>query len=374
MGRWAEVYFTSPPERREQAVLELLHELQGQNTAEGSATISPASAQEETVEPVSARASEIPKAQVAPIRCHACGRQNPATHRFCGMCGTSLGEQPEESEAGIPGRLIEDSPSEDPTPHAQDHDDEAAFVRAEEAIYEPALSTSELSLFQRGRERSYRDDREEELFSYSSARRSYRVYVGIALAMVIFALGYMAWRSAQATSQNSHVEPQAPPAVTQPVAPATAPPSAAKTEMSGGAPPTNQQAADPPQPVRNDDTKTVTEKSDHAAAGPAAPAAEAKPPETSLTGNGAEELAIAQRYLTGSEGLHRNAAEAAKWLWKSMGKHNANATLLLADLYLKGDGVSKNCDQARVLLDSAARSGMKEAGDRLRHLQSFGCE
>jgi TPR repeat protein len=93
-----------------------------------------------------------------------------------------------------------------------------------------------------------------------------------------------------------------------------------------------------------------------------------------VAGNGAEELAIAQHYLTEGNGLQRNSSEAAKWLWKSMAKNNANATLLLADLYLKGDGVSKNCDQARVLLDSAARSGMKQAGERLRHLQAFGCE
>jgi TPR repeat protein len=41
---------------------------------------------------------------------------------------------------------------------------------------------------------------------------------------------------------------------------------------------------------------------------------------------------------------------------------------------LKGDGVSKNCDQARVLLDSAARQGMAGAGERLRNLQAFGCQ
>jgi TPR repeat protein len=57
-----------------------------------------------------------------------------------------------------------------------------------------------------------------------------------------------------------------------------------------------------------------------------------------------------------------------------MAKHNSTAMLLLADLYLKGDGVSKNCEQAHVLLDSAARGGMKQAGERLRHLQAFGCE
>ena len=69
----------------------------------------------------------------------------------------------------------------------------------------------------------------------------------------------------------------------------------------------------------------------------------------------------------------RNSVEAAKWLWKAMAKHNGSASVLLADLYLKGDGVPKNCDQARILLDSAALRGTKDAGERLRHLQAFGC-
>ena len=34
MGRWAEVYFTSPPEKREEAVLELLRELEAANPRE----------------------------------------------------------------------------------------------------------------------------------------------------------------------------------------------------------------------------------------------------------------------------------------------------------------------------------------------------
>ena len=73
-------------------------------------------------------------------------------------------------------------------------------------------------------------------------------------------------------------------------------------------------------------------------------------------------------------GQARDTAEAAKWLWKSIAKHNGPATLALADLYLKGDGVPKNCDQARVLLYSAARRGMTGAGERLRNLQAFGCQ
>ena len=94
----------------------------------------------------------------------------------------------------------------------------------------------------------------------------------------------------------------------------------------------------------------------------------------SFQGNGSEELATAQRFLHGSTGQARDSAEAAKWLWKSIAKHNGPATLELADLYLKGDGVPKNCDQARVLLDAAARRGMTGAGERLRNLQAFGCQ
>ncbi len=293
-----------------------------------------------------------------------------------------MGEQPEESEAQIPGAPIQDPRSKVRAPYAQDQyaldrDDRAAFIPAEEPVYETALRTNELSLFQQGgRERSYSDGQDEELFSHSAGPRSYRVYVGIVLAIVICALGYMAWRSAQTTSQNSHVEPQAPPAVSQPAA--TAPSTTATTETPGGAALSGQQGAVPTQPLRNEETKVRTEKSARtkppAAPAPVAEAEEPKPSEASATGNGAEELAIAQRYLTGGNGLQRNGAEAAKWLWKSMAKHNADATLLLADLYLKGDGVSKNCDQARVLLDSAARGGMKQAGERLQHLQAFGCE
>ena len=83
---------------------------------------------------------------------------------------------------------------------------------------------------------------------------------------------------------------------------------------------------------------------------------------------------MAQKYLNGSNGVQRNTSEAAHWLWKSIADHNSAALLPLADLYLKGDGVSKNCDQARVLLDSAARKGVAGAGERLRYLPAFGCQ
>ena len=63
-----------------------------------------------------------------------------------------------------------------------------------------------------------------------------------------------------------------------------------------------------------------------------------------------------------------------EWLWKAVGKQNTEAMLLLTDEYLRGEGTPKNCDQARVLLDAAAKRGIKEAADRLRHIQSYGCQ
>ena len=91
-------------------------------------------------------------------------------------------------------------------------------------------------------------------------------------------------------------------------------------------------------------------------------------------GHGAEELAIAESYLSGTQGKARDSSEAAQWLWKSVGKQNAAAALLLSDLYVTGDGVPRNCDQARLLLDAAARKGVPGAGERIRDLPNLGCQ
>ena len=404
MGRWAEVYFTSPPEKREQAVLELLRELQGENSkSEETIVASRSSVKQQASERVVAHAAGIAEAQPTElqqtlVRCHVCGRENPASHRFCGTCGRPVAEQGAAdlhvSDLHIADLHLEDSP-DDESPRLASRN-KPKFVPAQRAVYEPVLRTNDLSLFQSSRD-DYRDDFTDEIFHYPPASRSYRVYVGIALAIVIFALGYMAWRSTQSTSQNAHVEPQAPPAVTtEPAAPAPIPPSASKTDTTAsktdtttktdtpvGTPPANAQTAVPSLSdskgeeagARTSNQKTGTSSHETArAVPPTTPTVEKTPQAGTAEGNGAEELATAQGYLNGANGQERNRAEAAKWLWKSVAKHNADATLLLADLYLKGQGVGKNCDQARVLLDAAARKGMKDAGQRLRHLQAFGCE
>ena len=398
MGRWAEVYFTSPPEKREQAVLELVRELEGKNSIpDGRFATTTRPQPEPASEPIFKRDLQngiYPRM----VPCQACGRELPAAQRYCGMCGAPQRHEEAVADMHVADLVIEDQQIEDASQSAHFGDRQSEYSSRGPDVYEPRSTTNELSLFQSGRDGAYRvNDRDnDDIFSYAPPSRPYRVYVGLALAIVIFALAYMAWRSAQATSQSSHVASEAPPAATEPDRSTPAQPDSSKTHSADAektnspdaektgvpehAPAANQQSPAPPSPVQaTEQAGAKTRKAKVSAVAPRPTAAHAtpapqNPPAESLTGNGAEELGIAERYLNGTDGERRNSAEGAKWLWKAMAKHNTRSMLLLADLYLKGDGVSKNCDQAHVLLDSAARGGVKEAGERLRHLQAFGCQ
>jgi hypothetical protein len=400
MGRWAQAYFTSPPERREQAVQELLRELEAENAAQ-------VPTRDAAPSPMTAQRSELPSGrdsvseEPAIMRCRACGQSNASSQKFCGMCGARLGD-----EGTLPDLHRDDAQEEGlnvPELHIanqqmEDELQESRFVPRDHDVYVSKLNTNELSLFQSTRDVDYYDDEDgNEIFSVPRSSGSYRIYVGIVLAMIIGGLAYMAWRSEQ-LSQNSQVAPLAPPVASKDSTPLGPAPSTAAAPVpstaAGPAPSTSSAPATPSKPERTPPSET------QAASAPAKPAHEeasnsadstapalphgiSRPPKadapdlsgaTGSGGTGGEELALAQRYLNGTNGQGRNSAEAAKWLWKAIAKHNAQATLVLSDLYLRGDGVSKNCDQARVLLDTAALKGVKDAGARLRHLQAFGCQ
>jgi TPR repeat protein len=47
--------------------------------------------------------------------------------------------------------------------------------------------------------------------------------------------------------------------------------------------------------------------------------------------------------------------------------------VVLADLYLRGDGVAKSCEQARVLLKAASKSGNVQGQEKLGELDTNGC-
>ena len=63
----------------------------------------------------------------------------------------------------------------------------------------------------------------------------------------------------------------------------------------------------------------------------------------------------------------------ASRLWAAVGAGSSAAEVALAQLYLKGEGVPRNCEQARILLKAAAKSGSREARQQLQKLSTYGC-
>jgi len=413
MGRWAQVYFTSPPEKREHAVQELLRELGAEYSARAEAGVAPSTVAGPGSEPMVPPGSPASEVQPASIRCHACGRKNPSSQKFCGMCGTRLGDetavadlhredlhqedlhhQDLHHEVSYRGDFqtahpqVEDQPTENPRldePAAFVLGRESQFVPQHEDVYEPRLNRHELSLFQTGRDISYNDEEMDAL----RASGSYRIFAAIAVVIIVGSLGYLAWRNAQASSQTSHSKPPVSFAADEPVSSEPVSSSPSKTDTPDRGPSArpsaedhaglSRDAAEPTRavPTRKEPArKAANSKADTATQATlrTTPRTENNPQAEAWAGGGTEELAVAQGYLSGTNGHSRNSAEAAKWLWKAIAKHNADATFLLSEMYLRGDGVSKNCDQARVLLDSATLRGVKGAGERLRHLQAFGCQ
>jgi hypothetical protein len=67
-----------------------------------------------------------------------------------------------------------------------------------------------------------------------------------------------------------------------------------------------------------------------------------------------------------------DSAATAAWLWKATAKGNPDAPVQLADLYVKGDGVPRSCEQAVVLLKTAAEKENARACNRLAAMYATG--
>jgi hypothetical protein len=385
MGRWAEVYFTSPPEKREQAVADLLRELVGASTAEPT----PQTVDSEKSAKTEKTRYEPPVAlqsQVEPeVTCTACAYNNPTGQRFCGMCGAPLQTTPEQDRTETPrtepiaeARWYEPELSSDPNSADYEISQRDSFIAERtHSEFDSAWPPPQNDI--------PRFAMEPEPVPYR-----YRLYVGIVLAILLTALLYMAWRGSTALSGSqsppSRVMPASPPSspsAEQPptrgrnnnnnVVPVEGPPSQKKT----GAPVEKAEKIENPleqraQSAKQSNAGSQKQQTVSRVASQEAPVA-ASSAAPALEQRSAQDLATAEKYLYGTPGTSRDSKEAVQWLWKAVGKGNPTATILLSDLYLRGDGVNKNCDQARLLLDAGARKGVKGAGERLRNLQAFGC-
>lgn len=363
MGRWAEVYFTNPPEKREQAVQALLRELEGESPmSETSVQATPASF--ETSHP--AEESGAPSTTFLPamplreefIQCGSCGRVALAEQKFCGTCGVPL-LTPEPERIGEEN-FGEPKPDPQPAPVAPFLPDTLGWDRNE-----PPVAEELPTLF---------------LDQKNGRNRRSRKLTAVALAILVVTLFYVGARETTAWLRT-HAAPQAATAASSAAAHPSLPEPVAKSEnttqtaadRASAAAPTGLSAAKVeqrtnPAQARNSADLAYPEKALTPVNG------EGKlNPHADHVGSGAEELAIAESYLSGTQGKAHDSSQAAQWLWKSVAKQNAVAALLLSDLYVTGDGVPQNCDQARLLLDAAARKRTPGAGARIRDLPNMGC-
>ncbi len=326
LGRWAQVYFTSPPEKREEAIGELLRELECE-VPEGQ----PATARPETREKMQSK----PHVAVAPqLLCPVCQRSNQIGQRFCGYCA-----QPLTPEAERDSRYdTEESTEAGASAISAAGEDELQWLR------DKSLSSFEPS--------------------EAPVRRGFR-YLVVGVFILLAAFGYLQW-----ASQSRAGSPAQPSVVSSPST--SLQPLAQAKDVSHPKPLDDRQPA-AVSSIAPD--SSVNRKPSEAGprSEPSRQAIGPEPAKNETDGAGADELAAAQRYLEGRD-APRDSSQAAKWLWKAVGKQNPGAALMLADLYARGDGVAKSCDQARLLLVAAAKKGAPSAGLRLRNLESNGCQ
>lgn len=434
MGRWAEVYFTAPPEKREGAILELLRELRNEPPAESASTASSANVHgiddandhgiheakddgnRETDAPEEVPVASYAAATEAALICGVCAYQNATGQLFCGMCGGRLEVKPERGtphvvEVAPPATADWSEPESAPMGNFEEANEPELGttangvahyaveriapepVASEPAAIEPAGIESAWTIPGRNLPH-FAMEPEPESVPYR-----YRIYIGAVLAILLVLLLYMVWRSTQAISGTagthstaSRTIPPAPPAAVptpaeQPAAPASAPSATPPSVQSGASARASSEDARPqPSTAETASPKATRAASPVRSEKPFASTARTAQPATArpksvvtmaassspmaADTSGAEELSSAERYLNGTP---RDSRVAAQWLWKAVGKGNLGATIALSDLYLRGDGVPKSCDQARLLLHASARKGARAAGERLRNLQAFGC-
>ena len=191
LGRWAQVYFTSPPEKREQAVVDLLRELESETGPRPPRL-------EETL--------PLVKPVVPRLICKNCQQPNELDQRFCGLCGTPL------RSADAPMR----EPPRTVMPTVE-------LRRGAEPVFTAPSDTTEENDLQWLREKSLSrlSDPDDE----SSGKWK---YILIAVVLVAAAFGTLQWvASRPVTNAPAPAATAAPvqPQTTQP-APATTPPPA----------------------------------------------------------------------------------------------------------------------------------------------------
>ena len=197
MGRWAEVYFTTPPEKRAQAVSELVRELMKNPTPDN------VTAQRNNDERMLGRLEDLPEqaevsgpsVEEATLICENCGHNNSALQRFCGMCGAPLTLAPESDQQQVaeaaPLAVARWDAPEPPIPGGPNPSEpysDADFISRGENFTASESST----LF--STEASPVEFRSLSQYQPEPSSHSYRVYVGVLVTLLLALLVYITWR------------------------------------------------------------------------------------------------------------------------------------------------------------------------------------
>jgi hypothetical protein len=191
-----------------------------------------------------------------------------------------------------------------------------------------------------------------------------------------------------------------PPSEAKPTSPeqsAAKPPVESSDTSNSSADPTTQPAATPDQqPSKSPDTSAQSAPATDTSTTPAAvspPAVVTQKPTAEAPASPAPDTTAAKHELTSEPPLvtvkpkskpdpgqqelanalsASDPAAAAAWLWKATSRGNPVAPVRLADMYIKGKGVPRSCEQALVLLRSEAAKDNAPARNRLAALYANG--
>jgi hypothetical protein len=98
----------------------------------------------------------------------------------------------------------------------------------------------------------------------------------------------------------------------------------------------------------------------------------AQPPRRSLEGQVAAASSQPPQPVSPKSTSTKKTAATPQQLWASVQAGNTKAAVALADLYIRGDGVPVNCNQARVLLLVASEKSNADAIKKLQELDKVG--
>jgi hypothetical protein len=173
----------------------------------------------------------------------------------------------------------------------------------------------------------------------------------------------------------SAVQPASPPLQStpdrQPVASSN--PSAANADTAAGSPVDSPETRAAAQNKNSNDTASSSSVTQDSSAQHLAKNLQSAPSNSSLAADdGLAEFRLAHESRNQAR-TPQEKARAANLFWDAVSKGSSDAEIELADVYGKGEGVLKNCQQARILLAAARDKDNPLVARESSALESYGC-